>query len=134
MCLVRRVIAVALALAVQIAGLTTPLVHAHPDDHATEHHDSHAVHAHLAVHTRSHHSAEPDDLSVETDDHDRAVYVNGFVAVPVTTFSIPDAIVTTFELPVPVEQAAHLPVDVSHGHDPPARGSQSPRAPPLFLS
>ena len=134
MCLVRKATALALALAVQTAGLTAPFVHAHPDDHATDHHDAHAVHAHFAGHQASHHSTAPNGLSVETDDNDRAVYVNAFVALAVTSFSIPAAIVTTFELPVPAERAAHRPVDVSHGHDPPAFGSQSPRAPPLFLS
>jgi hypothetical protein len=90
------------------------------------------MHAHLAGH--AHHAPVPDGPSVDTDDHDRAVYVNAFMATAVASFSTPDVVVSSSELPVPVERAAHRPVDVRHSHDPPALASQSSRAPPLFLS
>lgn len=129
----RKVLAVALSLALPAASLSAPFVHAHPDDHATAHHDGHAVHVHLAGHhSPPHHPAT--GQTVEDDDHDRAVYVNAFVAVAAAVFSAPEFVVISFDLPVPTEQAAHRPVDVVHSHDPPSLRSLSSRAPPLSLS
>lgn len=129
---VRKVIAVALALAVQTTGLTAPFVHAHPDDHTTDHHDGHAIHAHAAGHAPAHDPTNAPSLGAE--DHDRAVYVNAFVAVAVASFSAPEVELTTFELAAPVERAAYRPVEILRTHDPPALTSVPSRAPPLSLS
>lgn len=133
MSVVRAVLAVALVLALQVAGLTAPFVHAHPDDDTTGHHDGRAIHAHVAGHAPPPHA--PHGRAVESDDHhEGAVYLNAFVAVPAATFATPDVILASFNFPVGLERAAHHPVDVVHAHDPPAFGSLAPRAPPLSLS
>jgi len=129
---VRKVIAVGLSLAVQAAALSAPLVHAHPDDHATEHHDARAVHTHWAGHARSSHSSDAPALG--TDDHDRAVFLNVFVAVAASSFPAPGVTHLVFELPVPGERAAQRDLEMLHSHDPPFFRSVSSRAPPAFLS
>lgn len=128
----RKVIAIGLSLAVQAAALSAPLVHAHPDDHATEHHGGRAVHTHWAGHT---HSTYPSDApAVATDDDDRAVFLNVFVAV--ASSMVPDLGITSgvYQVPTPGERAAHRGVDSSHSHDPPLITSLSSRAPPALLS
>jgi hypothetical protein len=129
---VRKVIAVALSLAVQVAALSAPLVHAHPDDHATEHHDGRTVHTHWAGHAQSHHSSAAPDL--ETSDHDRAVFLDAFVAVAASSLPAHGLTHVLFELPVPPERAAHRVVEIVRSHDPPFFRSLSSRAPPAFLS
>ena len=133
MSIVRNVIAAVLSLVLTAAGVCAPFVHAHPDDHATAHHDGQAVHVHLAGH---HSSARHTGTgrTVEGDDHDRAVYVSAFVAVAVVAFSVPGSVATAVAVPIPAERAAHSPVDVVHTDDPPSLRSVSPRAPPLRLS
>jgi hypothetical protein len=131
MSIVRKVIAAVLSLGLPVAGLCALFVHAHPDDHATAHHDGQAVHAHVAGHRAPSQHAETGQ-TLEDDDHDRAVYVSAFVAVAVATFSAPEFVATSLELPVPTERAAHRPVDVVHSHDPPSVHSLTSRAPPLF--
>jgi hypothetical protein len=128
---VRKVIAVALSLAVQAAALSAPLVHAHPDDHATAHHEARAVHTHWSGHAHSHPSS--DAPAIGTGDHDRAVFLNAFVAVAASPLP---AVGPThvFELSVPAEETAHRRLDVVRSHDPPVVRSSSSRAPPDFLS
>lgn len=130
--IVRKVIAVALSLAVQAAALSAPLVHAHPDDHATEHHGGGAVHTHWAGHAESHHASDAPALG--TADDDRAVFLNAFVAVTVSSLPAPGVTPDVLELPVPSERAAHPSVDIAHSHDPPFFSSLPSRAPPSFLS
>jgi len=129
---VRRVIAIALSLAVQAAALSAPLVHAHPDDHATEHHGAGEVHSHWAGH---HH---PQDSShspaLDATDHDRAVFLNAFVAVAASSFPGQAVTLGAFELPAPRERAPHRVIEIANGHDPPCLRSLSSRAPPSFLS
>jgi hypothetical protein len=127
---VRKVIAVALALAVQGAALSAPLVHAHPDDHATEHHGARAVHAHWAGHAQSYHSSDSPEL--ETSDHDRAVFLNAFVAVAALSLPAHGLTHVLCELPVPPERAAHRVVEIVRSHDPPFFRSLSSRAPPTL--
>jgi hypothetical protein len=129
---VRKVVAIALALAVQGGALTAPLVHAHPDEHATDHHAAGTVHTHWAGHT---HSSQPSDIpAFDTADPDRAVFLNAFVAVATTVFSAPAAALTAFALPVAAERAAHRRVEIVRSHDPPCIRSLCSRAPPAFLS
>jgi hypothetical protein len=129
---VRKLIALALTLSVQAAALTGPLVHAHPDDSATEHHGGRTVHTHWASHAA--HSHPAGSVAIGTADHDRAVFVNAFIAVAVLLIQIPDATTDAFELFVPAERAAHRGVEVVHSHDPPFIRTRSSRAPPPFLS
>lgn len=128
----RKVIAVALSFLVQWGAITGPLVHAHPDDAATAHHDGRAVHAHWGGHAHSSdHSESP---SLDADDHDRALFVNAFVAV---SASVPEAPVVgqgAFALPVPAERASQRGIEVVRSHDPPLPGCRCPRAPPSVLS
>jgi hypothetical protein len=128
----RKAVAILLSLTVQGAALGAPLAHAHPDDHATDHHHGRAVHVHWAPHTHSHH---PTDVPVlDDDDHDRAVFVNTFVGVAASVLPAGAAAHEMFELPIPTETTVHRPVEVAHGHDPPCGTSLPPRAPPAFLS
>jgi hypothetical protein len=130
--IVRKVIAVTLALVVQGAALTAPLVHAHPDDHATAHHSGRSVHTHWGAHEHSPHSG--DELAIAADDHDRAVFLNAFVAVAGTPLTPVAVAQQPFEFPVPSERPAHRSVQVVHSHDPPILGSLPSRAPPARLS
>jgi hypothetical protein len=127
---VQKAIAVVLALGVQAAALTAPLLHAHPDDHATAHHSGRSVHTHWDGH---HHSHPGDGPTINADDHDRAVFLNTFVAVTAATISAAALAQQPFEVPVPSERPAHRSVHVAHSHDPPLLGSLSPRAPPALL-
>jgi hypothetical protein len=130
--IVRKVLAVTLSVAILAAGLSAPLVHAHPDDHATEHHQGRAVHTHWEGHAESHHSS--DAPALETADHDRAIFLNAFVAVAVAAYPAAAVTPAVVELPVPIERAAHRSVDITHSHDPPFCRSVPSRAPPAFLS
>jgi len=129
---VRRIVAIVLALAVQGAALTGPLVHAHPDDHATDHHSGRAVHTHWAGHPQSPHQS--DTPSLETEDQDRAIFIGSFIAVAGTIQSAPAVTHSVFVLPVPVERVAHRGIEVVRSHDPPYVRSLSARAPPALLS
>jgi hypothetical protein len=130
--IVRKLIAVTLALAVQGAALTAPLLHAHPDDHATAHHSGRSVHGHWSGHQHSHHPA--DDPAIGADDDDRAVFLNAFVAVAATPLAAVAVAQQPFELPVPSERPAHRSVQVAHSHDPPLVRSLPSRAPPALLA
>jgi hypothetical protein len=125
---VRKVLALALSLAVQAAGLQAPLVHAHPDDHATEHHAGRALHSHWGGHASKPHA--PEGPAAGAPDHDRAVFVGAFAAVAVAAFPAPAVADTVATLPVPPERAAHNSIDISPGHDPPSARSLPTRAPP----
>jgi hypothetical protein len=129
---VRKVIAIALSLAVQAAALSAPLVHAHPDDQATEHHGAGEIHGHWAGHGHSHDPSQAPAL--DAADHDRAVFLNAFVAVAASPFPAQAVTLNAFELPAPRERAPHRVIDIANGHDPPCLLSLSSRAPPSVLS
>jgi hypothetical protein len=131
---VRKLIAAALCVAFPAAGLSAPLTHAHPDDHATGHHDAPTVHTHWSAHEHGHSHRPSATPAFDADDHDRAVFLNAFVAVAATALPAPATPADVFDAIVPAEQPAHRAVDVAHGHDPPLLDSLSPRAPPAFLS
>ena len=129
----RSAIAVGLSLAVQVSAVTMPYMHAHTDDHASEHHAAHAVHTHFATHAAHHiHSTGP--VIDDDDDDDQAVYLQLFVAVSAQPVPVGGTALTVFELPTPAERPVQSPVVVVHGHDPPISDSLAPRAPPSFLS
>lgn len=110
-----------------------PFMHAHTDDHDSDHHAAHAVHTHFANHAAQHtHSTGP---VIDDDDHDQqAVYLQLWVAVSVQPTPVAGTALTVFDLPKPAEQPLHASVVVVHGHDPPLSPSLAPRAPPSFLS
>ena len=128
----RKALAVALAVAVQAAGLSAPFVHAHPDEHDTSHHSGGAVHVHWDGHAQSHQSS--DSPALDTADHDRAVLLDAFVAVSVPAFPAPTVTPAVRELPRPAERSAPAPIEIVSGHDPPFFLSVPPRAPPSLLS
>jgi hypothetical protein len=129
---VRKSIAFTLSLAIQVAALSAPLVHAHPDDHATAHHDGNAVHTHWAGHQHQH--PRSDGPAITSPDEDRAIFMSVFVAEPTAATRVVAIAQTRFVLLVPTELTAHSSVDVTHGHDPPALHSLPARAPPALLS
>lgn len=129
----RKAVAIVLSLAVQGAAVGAPLAHAHPDDHATDHHHGRAVHMHWGGHAHPHRPAGVPVL--DDDDHDRAVFVNTFISVAPSALPAGAVAHPTFELSIPAETIVRRPVRVAHGHDPPYRGSLPSRAPPAsFLS
>jgi hypothetical protein len=129
----RRAVAVALSIAVQVSAVTLPFLHAHTDDHASPHHDAHAVHSHFAEHEARH--AHSSETAIDhDDDDDQAVYLQLFVAVGAQAAPVGAPALAVFELATPAEQPLHSPVLVVHGHDPPLSDSLSPRAPPSSLS
>ena len=127
----RKLVAVGLSLAVQLAVLSAPLVHAHPDAHSTDHHRAREVHAHFGGHAIP---ARPADESVvdHPDDHDRAVFVRPFFGVATAGFDLPLAAPASFELALPCEGRSLRALYGFHGHDPPLIRSRAPRAPPAF--
>jgi hypothetical protein len=128
----RTLTALALAFVVPLGAVCTPLVHAHLDDHATEHHRVRStVHAHFDGHARKsvpHHHA-----ALGANETERTLYLQLFVAVAVASFQFTTA-AATFELATPDETPAHRSVHVVHGHDPPIVATLPARAPPSFLS
>jgi hypothetical protein len=68
------------------------------------------------------------------DEHDRAVFLNAFVAVPASSFPTPAIALGVFEVEAPRERAPHRVVEIASGHDPPCLRSLGSRAPPFFLS
>lgn len=129
---VRKAIAVALTVTIQGAALAGALVHAHPDDHATAHHHGRAVHTHWAAHAPG---AQPTGApAVGTADHDRAVFLNAFVAVAGSLIPAAAAPQDVFEVPVPPDGVGRRGVEVVRSHDPPPFPTVSSRAPPARLS
>ncbi|MBI4266721.1 MAG: hypothetical protein HY657_20330, partial [Acidobacteria bacterium] len=114
--MLRKLIAIGLSAALQAAAVGAPLVHAHPDDHATGHHAAGAVHAHAAAHPLATRSGAR-HRSLEDADHERAVYLPLFVAVTAPLVPFAATVVASVELAVPAESVAHRSVRVVHGHD-----------------
>ena len=129
-------LAAVLATVVPAATVLALFVHAHPDDHDTDHHAAHAIHSHLGGHTHPGHHADPHapaaggTVITDDDDHDSAVYVGAFVAEAMPSFSLVAVVALAADLPTPAERAAQPPLLVVHGHDPPALRLRPSRAPP----
>jgi hypothetical protein len=128
---VKRLLAFGVAVAVQIGAVWAPFLHAHVDEDAG-HHQPTAVHAHLSGHAPSH--AAHCGMALDEPDHDRAIYLQVFVAVQTVPFEVPAAAPALFDLTAPPEQPAHVTVEVTHGHDPPLVSALDSRPPPSFLS
>ena len=119
-------------MAFQAAALWMPFVHAHPDDHETDHHHARAIHAHVSQHAAP--AASGTGTTIGEPDHDRALFLQVFVAVAATTFDVSAVPVHVVELVVPQEMPAHPSLEVVNGRDPPDVSSIASRAPPTFLS
>jgi len=117
-----------------VVSATTVLalfVHAHPDDHETDHHAPHAIHAHLGGHAHAGRPVRTAGPILDDDDgHDRAVFLNTFVAEGTAALHITAAVPDAIEAPRPAERPAQPSLLVVHGHDPPALASGPARAPP----
>jgi hypothetical protein len=126
---IRRVLTFGLAVAVQAGAVCAPFLHAHVDEDA-DHHQPAAVHAHLSGHAPSH--AAHCGIALDEPDHDRAIYLQAFVAVQPAPFEVPAAAPALFDLTTPPEQPAHVTVEVTHGHDPPLVSALDSRPPPFL--
>jgi hypothetical protein len=125
-------IAIGLSVAFQAAALAAPLVHAHVGGHDSDHrHDGSRVHAHFSEHALSHHHSPGPRLS---DDAERTVSLQLFVAVSASTFHLSPALLPSFNLILPETNAPRDLLRVVHGHDPPLARSGPSRAPPALLS
>jgi hypothetical protein len=123
-------------VAVPVAAVIALFVHAHPDDHDTDHHQAHAVHAHFSGHDHHHRDHDHDDhaggpqLTDGEGGHDRAVFIGVFLGATITSFSIVAALPPSIERVAPPERPIRRTLQVAHGHDPPALSSLPARAPP----
>jgi hypothetical protein len=129
-------VALSSAVALQLAALGAPLLHAHLDDHDHQgHHGAARVHAHLGGHGHVHASTDRDHPAVtEGEDAERATGLQLFVAVEPAPFLIPALPPSRYALPAPLESIMRRPPAVAHSNDPPSAASCPPRAPPSFLS
>jgi hypothetical protein len=126
----RRLLVVLLAAGLQVAAVNAPFVHAHPDHHDTDHHYGPVVHTHWTDHAAAH----SDSPILSSQEPDRAVFLNLFVAVPMPSLAVPAIAHAVFLIVVPRERHAQVTVLTTHSHDPPHSDSLSPRAPPFLLS
>jgi hypothetical protein len=127
----RRAVALLLAVAVPAGALCAPWLHAHPD-HDGDGHTTVAIHTHLEGHGSSHNrTTHP---GVEEPDHERAIYLQAFVAVGVTTAAVAEVPPALFDIQTPEERPAHRTAEVTHGHDPPLAAARDSRPPPAYLS
>src|SRR5688572_15355280 len=129
-CVVRqRFVAGVLMVAVPVAAVIALFVHAHPDDHDTDHHQAHAVHAHFSGH--DHHApADGPLLTGDEGGRERAVFLGVFLGAAVASFTIVAALPPSIERVAPPEMPVRRTLQVAHGHDPPALSSLPARAPP----
>jgi len=129
--MIRRCLALGMALAVQGGAMCAPFLHAHVDADHDDHHST-SVHAHLSSHAPAREAH--DGVSVEDADRDHAIYLQVFVAVETSQFQTPILPRATFVLMPPVTRAPRMFAIVTHGHDPPLVAALDSRPPPLFLS
>ncbi len=128
---VRRLLAIALTLAVPAGTLWAPFLHAHTDE---DHHAT-SVHAHLGGHAHHHatHEGEHGPALHERED-ERAIYLDALVALDPPPVAIVGTLTPVFQPAAPPERPAHVSVEVTHGHDPPLADSLDSRPPPARLS
>jgi hypothetical protein len=132
---IRRLLALGLALAVPAGAVCAPFLHAHVDADHDDHHST-SVHAHFSSHAPAHvqHARFSEGgVSIEDADRDHAIYLQVFVAVEASVFQSP-ALPRAVFAPIPV--IVHTPrtfVLVTHGHDPPLVHALDSRPPPSHL-
>ena len=129
--MIRRVLALGLALAVQGGAMCAPFLHAHVDADHDDHHST-SVHAHLSSHAPAREAH--DGVSVEEADRDHAIYLQVFVAVETSQVQAPILPRASFTLTPSITRAPRIFAIVTHGHDPPLATELDSRPPPLFLS
>jgi len=130
----RALVAVSSVVALQLAALGAPLLHAHLDDDPHGHHDAARVHAHLGGHA-THHATPRDTPAIdENEGAERATGLQLFVAVEPVPFLIPALPQSRYALPAPLESMMRRPPAVAHSHDPPGVRPATSRAPPVFPS
>jgi hypothetical protein len=129
---VRKTVALALSVAIQVAAISAPLLHAHSDEHDTDHHRGRSIHSHWSAHPLVHHESDRSVIT-ETDD-DQEIALNTFVAESACSLHVPADVDAIVSVPVPVERPAHRAAETVRGHDPPLLKSRPSRAPPAFLS
>ena len=130
--MIRRLVALGLALAVEGGAVCAPFLHAHVDADHDDHHST-SVHAHFSSHAPAH--VQHEGISIEDADRDHAIYLQVFVAVEASPFQSPAVPRATFALTPVVARAPRTFVIVTHGHDPPLVAALDSRPPPLiFLS
>lgn len=135
----RRFSALTLLLALPMAALWDPFVHAHFDStHTTTHHDGRVIHSHAETHRphRAHTvSAGPSvSVSFAADENEDAGYLTTFVATECCAPPSTDVVVAAETLVRPPRRVCHFDSMGTRNHDPPDSGSDAPRAPPSFLS
>ena len=84
--MIRRLLALGMALAVQGGAMCAPFLHAHIDADHDDHHST-SVHAHISSHAPA--RVAHDGVSVEEADRDHAIYLQVFVAVETSQFQTP---------------------------------------------
>ena len=150
----RKLIAVAVTLAMPVAAVCAPLVHAHLDDHA----HGHRIHAHLSGHAshhdeghghsrsseepalaaKHHHADEHGDPAatfVAADDSsERATSVPLYVAVQKDVLLQPVLPPASFAMAAPLRSVLRRPPDVVRSHGPPVVRLSPSRAPPSFAA
>ena len=119
--------AACLALVMPLVAFSAPLLHVHPDEHATDHHQGGTVHAHFHSHEQA-----PAGPVVDHEDTDRAIQAQVFVAVTPDPPEAPAAPAHSFVVVVAQDAARGRSPQVTHGHDPPILASHGPRPPPAF--
>lgn len=127
----RRLLALGLAVALQAGALTAPLVHAHLDDHHTDHHAAGRVHAHLDGHELPH-EAPPDRLAIHAEESPWSVVrIPLFVAEHADVWLEPGLPQAPFLFADAAESLMRQPPDVVRSHGPPVVRPSAPRAPPV---
>ena len=126
----RRLLALGLAVALQAGAVTSPLVHAHLDDHHHGHHDAGRVHAHVDGHAIEHH-ADPHTSAIHGEESPwSVVHVPFFVAAHADVSLEPALPHAPFIFADAGESLMRQPPDVVRSHGPPAARPSAPRAPP----
>ena len=130
---VRKTIAGGTAAFVPVGALCALFVHVHLDDHATPHHQGHAIHAHFSEHdaTPVHHDGN--GPTIDHDDAEQTLTLQVFVAVS-PDGQIAPALPAAPLVAVPSwTPAPRLMRQVTHGHDPPLLDHLAPRPPPASV-
>jgi hypothetical protein len=122
---VRKVITIATILAFVPAFVRAPLDHVH--DHGPQDHPHGGFfHSHFAQATNG---AGPELRDYDPDEDARSLDSFQPVAAPTATFTA--VLLPIADLAPPSVEAEHIELTEFCGHDPPAAGPSSPRAPPV---
>lgn len=130
----RRLLALALTIAIQAAALSAPLVHAHVDDRHADHHAGPRVHAHAGGHHASHHHATQSPALREQESPEQTVAMPMFVAAETDAPIQPAIAQAPFLLTPAAASLMRRGLDDVRSHGPPQVTIRSPRAPPFHLS